>query len=250
MMMLLLMFAPTLRAAPALRVTVDSLFAARQYEQVELSVLRAGDQLSAEPDSERIAICLTMGYSLVMLDRETDARDYFRRALDVNPHLQLDPLRISPRFRGVFDDVKANYRAPSDPQVVNSETVWVSARPSSTLLNLVLPGVGQWREGRRWRGWLWSGLQVASLGAFVWHSQALHDRRWTYLHQTDRGQVKSDYRRYSTANSWAWASGIAAAAVYVGAQVDLALLRTPKAASAISITPVPCGSGIQISLHW
>jgi len=39
-------------------------------------------------------------------------------------------------------------------------------------------------------------------------------------------------------------------AVYVGAQVDLALLRTPKATSAISITPVACGSGILISLHW
>jgi len=121
MTILLLIVAPTLIAAPTLRGNVDSLFAARQYEQVELAVLRAVDQLSAEPDSERIAICLTMGYSLVMLDRETDARDYFRRALDVNPHLQLDPLRISPRFRGVFDEVKANYRVPSDPQVVKSE---------------------------------------------------------------------------------------------------------------------------------
>jgi len=37
-----------------------------------------------------------------------------------------------------------------------------------------------------------------SLGAFVWQSQELHDCRWTYLHQTDRQQVKNDYRLYST----------------------------------------------------
>jgi hypothetical protein len=67
-------------AQSTLKSDVDSAFAHALYERVELLVLRGAPQLKDLPSEEHVAIHLTTGYALIMLDRENEAREYFRRA--------------------------------------------------------------------------------------------------------------------------------------------------------------------------
>jgi hypothetical protein len=147
---LLLLLISTVHAEDSLRVAVDSAFVRGQYEHVELLVLREGAALEARPVETRVAVNLTVGYALIMLGRETDAEAFFRRALDADPTTQLDPVRISPKFRKVFDTVKAAYRPPL-PKTAQNAIITSGPRVGSVLSNLILPGSGQFLEQRHRR---------------------------------------------------------------------------------------------------
>jgi hypothetical protein len=72
---------------------------------------------------------------------------------------------------------------------------------------------------------LWAGAELALAGVFVWRLQESAHSRDVYVRESDRADVHSAYDRYATDYQWAWATGIAAGAVYLASQMDLALLR-------------------------
>lgn len=240
-----------------LRSDVDSAYAARNYERVELLVLRSDATLRELSIEDQVNICLTAGFSLIMLERESDARDYFRRALDADPTLRLDPVRISPKFRVVFDDVKASYqpRKPALEDTLTTATYAISPSARSVMMNLVVPGSGQWLEGKRWRGGLILAGQMAAVGLFVWRLDELHRSREAYLHERDRTRVTAAYDRYYDDTRWTWAAGICAGVIYIVAQTDLALLRhretfSDHATGRIELMPDGNGGNIVLTLTW
>lgn len=253
--LIVLVFTPR-QSMAGLRTEVDSLFAAGDYERVELLVLRANEALDDLSIEDRANICLMAGFSMIMLERESDAREFFRRALDADPTLRLDPVRISPKFRVVFDDVKASYRA-REPEASNSPTMTILSGPRvpSVLMSLAVPGSGQWREGKRWRGGLILGAQLAAAGAFIWRLDEFQRSRRAYLDEQDRSRVVAAYDRYYDNSRWAWATGIIAGVVYIAAQTDLALLRHRETIpqhpiGVIEVKPELGGGQVIFAVQW
>lgn len=243
-------------AAPDL-LAVDSAFVKGEYERVELLTLRIlqGDaELTA---NEAARLNLTAGYALIMLGRETDARAFFAQALDAAPDLTLDPVQVSPKFRVVFDEVKAEHarrraahRAAADSAGV-SAALWTGrARPQSLLLNLALPGAGAWREGHRLRGAATLAVQAAAAGVLVWRVGEMRDSRADYLVQTDPARIGAAYDDYNRDYRTVWAAGILTGAIYLAAQADLIFLK-PRVAHKpqAALTPLPSG-GVQFAVRW
>lgn len=239
-------------AESTLRSEVETAFAQSDYERVELFALRRIAEIGTLPRDDQVEVNLIVAYSLIMLDREHDAREWFRRAIDAKPTLRLDPLQVSPRFRTVFDDVKTTYAPANRPAPTDSLLVSHGPRRSSVLINLALPGLGQWREGKRLRGTALIALQTVAAGVWVWRMAELRDSRDRYVSQSDRNRIRQDYEAYDADFRAAWVSGLVAGAVYVGIQTDLALLRREAPEPALSISPItsPHIVGMTVSLRY
>jgi len=213
---------------------VDSAFVAGRYEETEVLALRLLQTRSDLKPDEVARLNLTAGYALIMLGREDDARRYFSRALDAVPDLTLDPVQVSPKFRVVFDEVKAAHvqalplaDTTATPSMIE-QTVRI-AHPSRTALisNLILPGSGQWQEGHRLRGAAVFAVQALTVGILVRRVEQMRDSRAEYLAETDPARIAEAYDRYNEDFRAAWTAGILAGIVYLGAQTDLILIR-PK----------------------
>jgi len=240
---------------------VDSAFAEGRYEQVELLALRILHGENELPADERARLNLTAGYALIMLNREGEARGYFERALDAVPELTLDPVLVSPKFRVVFDEVKAarppvpttgGLRPPEEsgdsPRREILAEGLIRPSPRSHVMNLLIPGSGQWNEGKKLRGAAWFMLQAASVGVLVWRIGEMRDSREAYLVETETARISAAYDTYNRDYRLAWAAGFAAGLVYLGAQADLALLRFPAKETAVKIKPM--GDGIMLAVCW
>lgn len=236
---------------------VDSAFVKGEYERVELLTLRllqSETQLAAD---EAARLNLTTGYALIMLGREADARGYFARALDAVPDLILDPVQVSPKFRVVFDEVKADHarmlaaRRDVQPIATNASESPERPRPQSLLANLALPGAGQWREGHRLRGGAVFAVQTAAAAALIWQLGELRDSRAQYLTQTDPVLIRSAYDDFNRDYRTAWAAGMLTGAIYLAAQADLILLqpRHPSRVQA-ALHPAPKINGAHLILRW
>ncbi|MDD5088072.1 MAG: hypothetical protein PHI18_04675 [bacterium] len=245
------------QASANVRDDVDAAFAAGAYERVELLALRASADWDTLPADDCAHVYLTTGFALIMLERASDARNYFRRALDADPTLRLDPVRISPKFRMVFDDVKATYipHPPASRDHATTLPIMRGPQARSVMANLLLPGSGQWLEGRRGRGAVIAGAQLAAAGALVWRLDALRRSRDAYLHEHDRTRVTDAYDRYYDDTRWAWCAGIAAGIVYLAAQTDLALFREGETASGQpqarwDMVPDTDGGRVVLRIRW
>jgi hypothetical protein len=243
--LLFLPFSAIAQSKPDL-LAVDSAFVGAQYEKAELLALRVlqGD-FHLSPD-ERARLNLTMGYSAIMLGREEDARSYFARALDAVPDLELDPVQVSPKFRVVFDEVKAGLR-----RQVDKEDVQLSQAHSirvARLSNLLVPGVGQWLEGRTWRGAVVFVVQAATFTALVMQANKMHMSRREYLSQTDPALIRHNYDRYNSDYKLTWLAGAATGLVYLAAQADLILLKPHL--RAVKLALAPSANGVEVAIAW
>ncbi len=231
-----------------LKQQVDSLFAAGEFEQIELLVFRMGDVQSELTDTEFAMIKTTVGFAMIMLDRETDARQYFEEALQIDPELTLDPVMISPKFRIVFDDVKAALKKEK-PEPVKAE--YRGASPGSHLMNLVLPGAGQLNEGCL-RGTLYLAAQTAATFLLIDQLNKTSDSRAFYLAQTERSAIASAYDDYNRDSKTAWKYGILSGIVYLAAQADLAFIHKPLVSdeSKFSMFLFPTGNKLFLQVRW
>ena len=244
----LMLMALTMTAHANVKQEVDSLFAAGEFEQVELVMLRLGDDQGELSDEEFASIETTAGFAMIMLDREVDARKYFSDALKLNPDLTLDPVTVSPKFRVVFDEVKTTMLAES---VQPPEIVYRGARPSSRLFNLLLPGAGLIREGSL-RGTVYLAAQAVSLYLLIDQLDKTSDSRAFYLAQTERSAISSAYNDYNRDYKTAWKYGVLCGVVYFAAQADLALYRQPlnDEEDELSIFLLPTERGLRFQVCW
>jgi hypothetical protein len=225
---------------------VDSAFVNQQYEKAELLALRIIQGQPSLTNDERARLNLTMGYCATMLGREDDARLYFSRALDAVPDLQLDPVQVSPKFRVIFDEVKsgrATVREQEDARLSQVKSVRIAR-----FTNLIVPGTGQWQQGYRTRGAIVFGLQAASVAMLIWRWGKMNDTRESYLAETNRSLVQSDYDRYNRDYRLTWAAGLATGFVYLASQADLIWLKpTPKS---LHVALIPSVSSASMVVHW
>jgi hypothetical protein len=232
---------------------LDSAFSEGRYADVELLSLRLlQDHPDLTPD-EIARVNLTAGYALIMLNREAEARRSFARALDAVPDLTLDPVQVSPKFRMVFDEVKAERPArietsPQQLQVDTSAQRNPSRFATAMWSNLVVPGSGQWKMGYRLRGALLFGAEAACLTVLIINATEMQDSRSDYLAATEPEAIRHAYRRYNQDYQAVSIAGISAAVIYLAAQADLVRLNIKPAS--LTLSPLRDASGIFLSAHW
>jgi hypothetical protein len=232
---------------------LDSAFAEGQYERVELLSLRL---LQDHPDltaDEVARVNLTTAYALIMLNREAEARRCFARALDAVPDLLLDPVQVSPKFRVVFDEVKASQpaqtaapaqSAPVDTSAPTAPSLFARAMRS----NLIVPGSGQWKLGHRLRGALLLGAEAVCLTVLIINATEMRDSRADYLAATDPVRIRRAYERYNQDYQASCIAGISAAVVYLAAQADL--VRLSERPGAVTALPMTGAAGISFRVRW
>ncbi|MCC6475737.1 hypothetical protein IT157_01665 [bacterium] len=242
--LLYLLFPLALFAAPSPLVQEsDSLFHAGDYEKVELLALRAEQDTLSLSVEDRIALHLNGAYSLIMLSREDDARRQYEKALLLNSDLVLDPVLVSPKFRGLFEDVKLGMQREQIAEPKRG-VVTRGARPLSLALNLFVPGVGHLQEGRTLRGVGYLALEAAMVGAWIYYAGEASDSRAAYLAEQDRTRVPGLYDEYDSDYRVMRAAASTAGAVYLLSQIDLVLYR--KQDVAITVLPMPQGARLGI----
>jgi hypothetical protein len=226
---------------------LDSAFAGGEYEKVELLSLR----LLHDPDSlqktDRVRVNLVAGYALIMLGREPDAKTYFSQALDADPNLELDPVLVSPKFKGLFDEVKATYKRAEERQSLALQGLSLPSR-KALLYNLVVPGSGQFIQGSKLRGAVITTVQVASLLWFLKSLSDVHDSRSDYLKAATADEIAARYKTYDDNHRMAWAAGILTGAIYLSAQADLILFK-PRQSPPVKLS-VGNRSGLGLQVTW
>ena len=228
---------------------IDSAFVRGDYSEVELLTLRLLQSNAELTLQERSRVNLTAGYALIMQDRENEARECFRRALDAEPNLMLDPVQVSPKFRVVFDEVKSNYQNGKLASTSTTLSEPVGPSRKALLANLILPGSGQWLEGRRFRGGIVFLAQAAAVGVLIWRIDEMRDAHADYLAQTDPRLISARYDDYNNDYALAWSAGALVGAVYLAAQTDLLLYRDN--AKEIGFLPfTDSGQGITLNVRW
>jgi hypothetical protein len=232
---------------------LDSAFVNGEYEKVELLALRILHSADTLRSNDRARVNLTTGYALIMLDRESDAREYFKQALDAAPELNLDPIQVSPKFKVIFDEVKASYKRNVTPMISKGSGSLASqsiSRPThkALLLNLIAPGTGQINEGHTLRGAFYLGAQVLSAAWLIKSLSDVHDSREAYLHATDSTTISAKYDVYNSDHRIAWFAGIATGIVYLATQADLILYR-PQGEQAVKLTFLS-GNIVGLSVNW
>lgn len=242
------LFSAACVAAPADLLAIDSAFVSGKYEQVELLSLRALQSDSQLTSDETARICLTTGYALIMLDRESDARDYFNRALDAVPTLTLDPVQVSPKFRLVFDEVKAARPAHTKASPPPPAQLALGQAKSARILNLFVPGAGQLQEKKFIKGALFITLQTASTILWISELDKTQTSRADYLAATDESDIRAKYKTYNSHYKNSWTYGISAGAVYVLSQLDLTLFPAKTSSTTLSLIPTP--NSFQATLRW
>ena len=245
----LLLSCSGLFAQTTLRSEADSLFYAGDYERVELIVLRSARSTEL-PDSQRVALELLGGYSLIMLSREPEARSHFQRALELDSTLTLDPVQVSPKFRVVFDDVKSEWQASRIQNIpatrVKEVTLWQGAGIESHLLNLAVPGTGFLHEKKYLRGVIHIVAQAAVTILWLNEIEQNNSAREDYLAADSTAQAQALYQTYDDHHRQMWTYGLAAAGIYLASQVDLTLWRTPTT----SFEVLPAESALKLSVNF
>ncbi len=231
------------------RAETDSLFYAGDYEGVELIVLRASRNPEI-PDSQRVALELLGGYSLIMLEREAEARSHFQRALELDSTLVLNPVQVSPKFRVVFDDVKSEWQASRIQSIptarVKEVTAWKGAGIESHLFNLAVPGFGFLNEKKYTRGIIHFAAQAALTVLWLSEVSQNNSARKDYLAADSSSQAESLYKTYDDHHRRMWTFGLAAAGIYLASQVDLTLFRT----SQTSFEVLPAESALRLKINF
>jgi len=201
------------------------------------------------PRDEFANLQVTAAFSMIMLDRETEARQFFTRALEAMPSLTLDPVLVSPKFRVVFEDVKAAFQ---ENERTKPLALYRGADTKSHLFNLVAPGAGQLREGKTVEGICLLAVEAAAVGLWIHQLGVTSDSRAVYLAQTEPDAISRAYDDYDSDYRMVWTYGIASGLVYLAAQADLAFLKTKVKGNGngLAVLLTPHGSGASLLINW
>lgn len=183
------------------------------YECYYESVIQKADSLLAEDiDMDKdtsIKLHKLIGFSYVALDENDKAKEEFRRMLELDSTISLDPLKVSPKIVQVFEEVRGEISKVSTPPPGDSIGLVISQdslRPESPLsfrkallFSTLVPGLGQAYSGERLKGWgfmLGEGLSVAGL---VVSQVCMVNARDAYVKATEPDDIAAKYHVY---NNW------------------------------------------------
>lgn len=133
-----------------------------------------------------------LGVSYLFLNKPGDARDEFRKLLELSPDYRFDPLLDPPKvvdfFNGIVREQQAqlgdiDIRLKKREEELNRHAGQMLVRRTerhSYAVNFIPFGVGQFQNGQRGKGWAFLGVEaglaaismgtfIANVAAYGWH---------------------------------------------------------------------------------
>ncbi len=114
----------------------------QRYEE-SIQVLSAALVRPGSPSSEKIALYKLMAQNYILLRKDDESESAFRALLALSPEFRM-PASESPRFRVVFDKVRAKWEAEGRPGVIRPEA------PPMADVKLSCKGEGVAKNGERY----------------------------------------------------------------------------------------------------
>jgi tetratricopeptide (TPR) repeat protein len=190
---------PLIIYADSLSIQVESLYNHGQYQQALNKIDGILNVNTNIPDSTLIKLYSYQAFSNVAIDNKDAALTAFRYLLILNPKLELDPRFVSPKIIGVFEESK---RIRGDSiQLVPSPFINVSKLKSSATKNrarrsLLYPGLGQLYQNKKTKGYLFLGLETASIIGLVTSHLLTNSAHNKYLDARLPNDIEEKYDNY------------------------------------------------------
>jgi len=172
------------------------------------------------PDS--LEVRQLYAFSLVALGRTDEATAVFKLIIAGRPDLVLDPEKVSPKIRAVFEAAKEQMPArPAPVPKVHVDTVMLR---QPVPMSVLVPGLSQIRARKNAKGYVLLGAGVVSLAGLGISHFSYNRAHSDYLAASEPQEISNTYQ---TADDWyrsRYAFAGAAAAVWLLSLID-GLLR-------------------------
>ena len=223
------------------------------YDVAEARAREALARFDALSPDQLVTVHSTLGVVLHIQNQPVEARRQFEAALSLDPALDLDPVRTSPKTLELFEEVKTALLSQSstgsraEPAV--RYLVLDDRRPGAALRSLAVPGWGQQYKGDRTKGWAF----VATTGALVAGTVAAQGRRAAaredYLGASTEDEAAE---RFSTYNRWHRTRNalvLGTGVVWAASALEALLTGGPEAPTPITVEPAPELVGVRLRVR-
>jgi len=191
-----------------------------EYEYAISELEKALQYLNQLKQSDLVEAYKYLAFSYVAFGDQLKAKDQFRKALALDPQLELDPTTVSPKIIKVFEEAKSEMppapppppvEEPTKPAVAKKEVV---SRLGATMRSCCLPGLGQMYKGQGSKGkiiMIASGLTFSTALISLIMREAAHQE---YL-DVEPGNIDEIDEKYKSFKLWHNASALTSA-VFIG----------------------------------
>ncbi len=172
-----------------------------EYQKAIEELEKAKEFVGRSESKNRVEAYSYLAYSYIAFGKVDEAKEAFKKALEADPELELDPAMVSPKIIGVFDEVKAELEKSAQPapsydksQPDNNPRVLSSA----ILRSAVVPGWGQLYEDRKLAGIGTMGLWAGAIGLSVYSMLDYADKKQEYKDAAIPSEVEEKYAPYNS----------------------------------------------------
>ncbi len=211
-----------------------------EYEKAITELEKALTFLKQLNQIDQVEAYKYLAFSYVAFGETEKAKEQFRKALALDPKLELDPTTVSPKIIKVFEEVKSEIAAkppvtpPVKPPVKPVTTAPTEGRSCfSTVGSCCIPGLGQRDRGQSGKGTmlmvttgvLWSSSIISSLVMEVKH-QAYLDAE-----PGDPDAIENAYKAYKRWDNIAFTSWLCLGGLYLYNAYDIFFSRAKTGSS-------------------
>lgn len=206
---------------------VESLYNQGQYQMVLENIDMILRTMKNIPDSLLMRLYTYQAYSYVALDRKEQALSSFRYLLILNPKLQLDPRFVSPKIIEVLEESR-RMRGDSlrlTPPFVPIEQITPTTFKNRAMRSLIYPGMGQLYQQKKTKGYLFLGLETASIIGLVTSHFSVNSAHHKYLDARDQNDIDQRYQDYKFWYQVRFGFAISAVSVWFLNYIDATILN-------------------------
>ena len=178
-----------------------------------------------------------LAFSYVAFGDRTKAKEQFKKALLLNPELELDPATVSPKIIKVFEEAKSEMAAappaaPAEPTaIISKEEI---SGFDATIRSCCVGGWGQMYRGERSKGKkmmiAWGVTGGATLVS--WIMAGKKEKEYKDLRSTNPGDFDDAYEKYKLWLNIAWANTLVFLAVHSYNLFDI-IFHKPRTATSL-----------------
>jgi tetratricopeptide (TPR) repeat protein len=180
-----------------------------EYENAIKELESALQYLKQLNQNEQVEAYKYLAFSYVAFGDKEKAKEQFKKALSLEPKLELDPATVSPKIIKVFEEAKAEMAPvtpPPSPPAIQPKGTQVSPRPRtvSTTMALArsccLPGWGQIYKGEESKGRKMAITAAILLPSTLIATSIQNAKHDTYLkiEPGKKDEMDQAYREYKT----------------------------------------------------
>ncbi len=212
-----------------------------EYENAISELEKALQYLKQMEQSDQVEYYKYLAFSYVALGDRQKARETFKKALILDPKLELDPATVSPKIIKVFEEAKAEMATvtptpPPKPTKPPTAPKGVSTF-SATWRSCCLPGWGQMHKGESSKG---KRIMIATAVTFslVFPSLIMRELKHAAYKDVEPGdtqRMNDTYKAYKLWHNAAIYTGVLFAGVYLYNLYDVIFTKPHPGSSMLEL---------------